>query len=666
MKIIKYRLLSIHFVFILNLLGYSIFAQSVPQGINYQGLARDNAGLIIANQIVAVKVGIFAPSVTGVLEWEETHLISTNTMGLFYFVIGQGNSTGAGSVASFSEINWGANTHFVKIGLDPSGGNAYLDVDTVQFWAVPYAMHAGVTDSLIHPMRLSQLLDVDTVGVFTGSVLKWDGVKWKPSVDNDSDTALYSINSFHSTTSDTAYYAVNVLSAIDTIPFSFYSDSAQYSINSGTASTAGNSNYCDTALYAFNSATSNNYWKINGNSGTSPLVNFIGTIDNKDLVFKTNSLERMRITSSGKLGIGITTPSAALHVVGNDGIVAEGNYGSGVSAPSGAGTRLVWNPKKAAFRVGSVTGSQWNDANMGAFSFASGYDTRASGAYSTVFGSSSIASGVYSLAGCQASTASGIASIALGSACIASGPYSVALARGTLASDSNCVSIGYHCEATAKYAVAIGYQTRASGMYSTAIGYYANANGYSGGFIWADGSSPVYTMATANNQFMARASGGVVFYSNNALTSGVSLAPGGGSWASVSDKNKKEKFKNVDVNDVLNKLSELEITTWNYKTQSPSIRHIGPMAQDFYKLFSFGDSDTTITTIDVDGISLAAIQALAKKTDELKLKAAEVEKLKLQLSKLQAENALLEKRIVIMEKKLLFTSPAVTTSVLSK
>ncbi|MDR2204690.1 MAG: hypothetical protein LBE36_00785 [Flavobacteriaceae bacterium] len=59
------------------------------------------------------------------------------------------------------------------------------------------------------------------------------------------------------------------------------------------------------------------YWGLTGNSGTTPGTNFIGTTDNKDFVFKTNNLERMRILSSGSVGINMIPDSRmALDVVG--------------------------------------------------------------------------------------------------------------------------------------------------------------------------------------------------------------------------------------------------------------------------------------------------------------------------------------------------------------
>ena len=61
----------------------------------------------------------------------------------------------------------------------------------------------------------------------------------------------------------------------------------------------------------------------------------------------------------------------------------------------------------------------------------------------------------------------------------------------------------------------------------------------------------------------------------------------------------------------------MPITTWNYISQEDKIRHIGPMAQDFYAAFRLGESDTTITTTDIDGINLLGIQALEKRSREL-------------------------------------------------
>jgi hypothetical protein len=92
-----------------------------------------------------------------------------------------------------------------------------------------------------------------------------------------------------------------------------------------------------------------------------------------------------------------------------------------------------------------------------------------------------------------------------------------------------------------------------------------------------------------------------------------------------SDQNMKRDFTSVDPDQVLDKLSRLPIGTWAYRTESPSTRHIGPMAQDFMATFDVGSSDLTILQIDADGVAFAAIQAL-----NLRLKAVEEKNQELQ------------------------------------
>ncbi len=76
--------------------------------------------------------------------------------------------------------------------------------------------------------------------------------------------------------------------------------------------------YCDGTKWIKSTAGSviTNNWNTFGNTGTTAGTNFIGTTDNKDVVFKTNSFERVRITKDGWVGIGTTTPLAAMQIKG--------------------------------------------------------------------------------------------------------------------------------------------------------------------------------------------------------------------------------------------------------------------------------------------------------------------------------------------------------------
>lgn len=129
----------------------------------------------------------------------------------------------------------------------------------------------------------------------------------------------------------------------------------------------------------------------------------------------------------------------------------------------------------------------------------------------------------------------------------------------------------------------------------------------------------------ADNSFTVRAAGGTNFYSNASLTSGVHLAAGAGAWATVSDRNRKENFEAKDGEAVLASIARMPIQEWNYKSQDSSIRHLGPTAQDFYAAFELGDDDTTITTSDISGVNMLAVQALEKRTADV---AAENERLR--------------------------------------
>ena len=113
----------------------------------------------------------------------------------------------------------------------------------------------------------------------------------------------------------------------------------------------------------------------------------------------------------------------------------------------------------------------------------------------------------------------------------------------------------------------------------------------------------------------------------------MTLSPGGGSWNSLSDRNMKANFAAVNPREILRGVLGLPISTWNYKTQATSVRHIGPMAQDFFATFKVGDGDKTIATIDPDGVALAAIQGL---NEELKDRDASIDALQRQLKQQQA------------------------------
>ena len=159
----------------------------------------------------------------------------------------------------------------------------------------------------------------------------------------------------------------------------------------------------------------------------------------------------------------ITADSGAVTIAGNDGLVSTGTLNSGVIAPSGSGVRMVWNPRKAAFRAGSISGTQWDDTNIGTNSVGFGLNIIASGPNSVAMGNSL--------------TASGTSSTAIGNGSIATGNFSTALGSST---------------ANGMYSTAMGRNTVANGLFSTAIGNSTTSSGISSTSIGESNTAPSY------------------------------------------------------------------------------------------------------------------------------------------------------------------------------
>ena len=141
-------------------------AQS-PQKINFQSIVRNTSGVIVSNKSVKFKITILSDSITGTPVYSETHLKTTDAIGLVSLQIG----TGTVSSGVFSSINWGNASHFIKLEADFTGGNTYVTLGTQELMSVPYAMYAAKTDtaSLNLTNRFADKAPVNNPS-FTGTV----------------------------------------------------------------------------------------------------------------------------------------------------------------------------------------------------------------------------------------------------------------------------------------------------------------------------------------------------------------------------------------------------------------------------------------------------------------------------------------------------------------
>ncbi|MEO6547131.1 MAG: tail fiber domain-containing protein [Ferruginibacter sp.] len=305
----------------------------------------------------------------------------------------------------------------------------------------------------------------------------------------------------------------------------------------------------------------------------------------------------------------------------------------------GPGTRMMWSPVSSAFRFGTVNSTQWDDVNVGINSFAGGVDCIASRDGAFAFGNQCVVTSVLATAFGSSQTITGTAGFASGAGNVVGGFCGTAMGFSDRANGQGSVAIGYRCGAVGDYSVALGYRATSAGF----IGGLA-LGGY-------DGSTDS-VINTANAQMAARYTGGYRFYTNAAQTLGVSLAHNSTSWVAVSDSTKKEKFVKADPADFLDKLAKLKLGSWNYKgTDAINDRHYGPMAQEIFaaygkdKLGIIG-CDTTLATLDMDGIMMILLQGLEKRTtDQLAVNKS----LSNELAFVKTENAALKDKLAKVE-----------------
>ncbi len=266
-------------------------------------------------------------------------------------------------------------------------------------------------------------------------------------------------------------------------------------------------------------------------------------------VIKSNDVSVLKAAGNGLVGIGATNPRAQLEISGTEGLLVTSTHGSGTALDLGGGSRVHWYGKKSAFRAGYAYTNDWNDANIGDYSIAMGYQCKASGA--------------------------------------------------------NSIAMGKNC--------------RADAANSIAIGTGSNTNGRPGSVVITDATPYETSYSASNNGLTMRFSGGYrLFTSYFDSMSGVYMRTNANGWSSYCDRNKKENFKKLDGELVLQKIDKIPITEWNYKNGDPTMKYIGPMAQDFWQAFRLAGNDSLgINSICIDGVNMAAIQALIRRTNSL-------------------------------------------------
>jgi len=144
MRYIQHFLKTIAIVLCFQPLQTSFVYAQAPASFPYQAVARSTSGNLLASQALSLRISLLDGSITGTVVYQEVQNVTTNTLGLFTLSIGLGTVTSG----SFAAINWGSGSKYIKVEMDPAGGNSFTVMGTSQLLSVPYAIYANKSGDL--------------------------------------------------------------------------------------------------------------------------------------------------------------------------------------------------------------------------------------------------------------------------------------------------------------------------------------------------------------------------------------------------------------------------------------------------------------------------------------------------------------------------------------
>ena len=134
---------KISIILVLFVLVVSGVMSQVPQTFNYQATLRDNAGQLLVSAPVTVRISILSGDASGESKYSEIHYVTTTSLGIINLKVGAGSS-----LDNFESINWSASHYFIKVEVDPAGGNDFVVMGVNELSSVPYALNSKVTESV--------------------------------------------------------------------------------------------------------------------------------------------------------------------------------------------------------------------------------------------------------------------------------------------------------------------------------------------------------------------------------------------------------------------------------------------------------------------------------------------------------------------------------------
>jgi hypothetical protein len=666
-------------VFILCFLLATALAAQTPSSFRYQAVARNNSGNVLVNQNVSFRISILSGSAAGATAYSETHAgKTTNAFGLVEIEIGKGTPV----TGTFSSINWGNNSYFVKVEMDPAGGTSYQTLSTSQLLSVAYALHAktvetgdnwgsqsvnsnatitgngtvssplGIADNGVNSAKIqnsavtSDKLATNSVteakiaagsvtgakiaqgGATAGQALKWNGTAWAPGNDELGGLTL----PFEGT-------ALTTLEGSSALKVS----------NSGTA-------FGSVAITGHATATSGSTRGVIGQSDSSDGRGVQGYASSKTgrnygVAGFTDSSDG---SAAGVYGGASSTTGATSAVMGwNVSTVGTGVYGyagtssganygvRGISASS-SGTGILGEANAPSGSTFGVTGRSSSPSGTGVFGTSSATTGSAWGVFGSTVSTSGRAIGARAIA--STGTTYGIHSQVFSNS-----GFSGYFTGGKFHVSGN-VGIGTE---TPEYRLDV----YAAGTGSTGLAIFRNSAGDDKVQIRqnSNGSGAVYVYKTGGGvQTVALLGEGNSYINGGNLGIGTAAPAaalhvignavktvGGGTWLTSSDL----RLKNIlgDYAKGLEEISSLQTVRYQYKKDNPrqldsDEEQVGFIAQEVQKIFPEAVTEGPDGYLDFNmhAINVAlvnAIKELKAENDRLK---SENEKVNNRLEKIEA------------------------------
>ena len=339
------------------LLSVNVFSQA-PNKISFQAVVRNGNNALVTSANVSLRISLLQGAASGAVVYSETHTATTNANGLATLQIGAGTVLSG----SFAGIDWANGPYFIKTETDPNGGSNYGIVSVTQLLSVPYALYAQTSGSSTPGPQ-------GPAGANGNNGLSAYEIWLQQGNTGTQTDYLNSITGPQGATGVQGPAGVNGTNGIDgkntlvkTTPEAVGANCATGGTKIEVGLDANGNGILDAVevnasltRYVCNGTDGVlNAWGLNGNSGTNPTSNFIGTTDVQDFVLRTNNTEKMRVTAGGNIGIGTINPNTKLDIQNSINNFSDLLSISNLNNGSSATTSLKISNTNSPFQFGKL------------------------------------------------------------------------------------------------------------------------------------------------------------------------------------------------------------------------------------------------------------------------------------------------------------------------